>query len=212
MADEHVGERPATMRVGVAAPGQRGEDGQPGGSWYGWWRGDPLPALPPLDGPAVERVDDARVIAAIARLSVDEANRRLATGNRAYVARIHDAVVAHGWSATHTVEIGEISLTFTLPTGNYYLWAFVTAPDWRGRGVYPRLLHAILHAEMDEAARFWIGHEPGNAASARGILKAGFTHAGDLLLLPDGSMALAPAGPLERARAGADVLGAALRV
>jgi len=208
MADEHAGEHPAT--VSVAAPGQPGTPGQPGGSWYGWWRGDPLPALPLLDGLTVERVDDARVIAAIARLSEDEVDRRLATGNRAYIARMRGAAVAHGWSATRAVEIGEISLSFTLPTGDHYLWAFATAPDWRGRGVYPRLLQAILRAEMHETARFWIGHEPGNAASARGILKAGFTHTGDLFILPSGGMALAPAGPLERARAGADVLGVAL--
>jgi GNAT superfamily N-acetyltransferase len=208
MADEHAGERP--VAVSVAGPGQHDALGQPGGSWYGWWRGDPLPALPPLDGLAVEQVDDAHVIAAIARLREDEAHRRLTTGNHAYVARVHGAAVAHGWSSTHAVEIGEISLSFTLPPGDHYLWAFATAPDWRGRGIYPRLLHAILRAEMDEAARFWIGHEPGNTASARGILKAGFTHAGDLLLLPGGRLALVPAGPLERARAGADVLGAAL--
>jgi GNAT superfamily N-acetyltransferase len=208
MADEHADERPAT--VGVAAAGQSGASGQPGGSWYGWWRGDPLPALPPLDGLTVARADDADTIAAIARLSADEAHRRLTTGNRAYVARVHGAVVAHGWSATRAVEIGEISLTFTLPPGDHYLWAFATAPDWRGRGIYPRLLQAILRAEMDEAARFWIGHEPGNAASARGILKAGFTHMGDLFILPSGGMALAPTASLERAREGADVLGAAL--
>jgi len=210
MADEHAGERPAP--VSVASPRQPDALGQPGGSWYGWWRGDPLPALPFLDGLAVERVDDADTIAAIARLSADEAASRLTTGNRAYVARIHGAAVAHGWSATRAVEIGEISLSFTLSPGDHYLWAFATASDWRGRGVYPRLLQAILRAEMDEAARFWIGHEPGNAASGRGILKAGFTHTGDLFLLPGGSLALAPADPPERAREGADVLGAALRM
>jgi GNAT superfamily N-acetyltransferase len=205
MANEDA--RQSQPVVGTAPQEQRE---QPGGSWYGWWHGDPLAALPSLDGLAVERMDDAHPIAEIARLSADEVDRRLATGNRAYLARIHGAAVAHGWSATRAVEIGEISLAFTLPPGDHYLWAFATAPDWRGRGIYPRLLQAILRAEMDEAVRFWIGHEPGNAASAHGILKAGFTHAGDLFILPGGSMALAPAGPLERARAGADVLGAML--
>jgi len=208
MANEDArGRQPSVVGI---SPQERRE--QPGGAWYGWWRGDPLPELSPLDGLAVARVDDARVIAAIARLSEDEAHQRLTTGNRAYIARMRGAAVAHGWSAVRTVEIGEIPLSFTLPPGDHYLWAFATAPDWRGRGIYPRLLQAMLRAEMDEAARFWIGHEPGNAASARGILKAGFTHAGDLFILPSGGMALAPAGPPERARAGADVLGAELRV
>lgn len=205
MADEDARGRQSV--VGVAPQEQ---PGQPGGSWYGWWRGDPLPALPRLDGLVVEWVEDARLIAAIARLSEDEAHRRLAAGNRAYVARMHGLAVASGWSATRAVEIGELSLAFALPPGDHYLWAFATTPDWRGRGVYPRLLQAILRAEMDEAVRFWIGHEPGNIASARGIVKAGFTRAGDLFILADGSLALASAGPLERARDGADVLGVPL--
>src|SRR5262249_35635739 len=45
---------------------------------------------------------------------------------------------------------------------------------WRGLGIYPRLLQAILAREAGEAQRFWIGHVRENRASGRGIVKAGF--------------------------------------
>lgn len=181
--------------------------GASGGSWYTWWNGDPLPALPPLPGFTAERVDDARLIAQLVEVSAAEARALAQPGDCLYVARIETAPAGYGWSAAGDAEIGELRLSFTLAPRNRYLWGFVTRPVWRGRGIYPRLLQAILTAEAAEADRFWIGHEPGNVASARGILKAGFRRVGDLYFLPDGGLALLADGVPERAGPAAAVLG-----
>lgn len=63
--------------------------------------------------------------------------------------------------------------------GDAYLWDFETLRRWRGRGVYPHLLQGILSL-LGSIDRFWIGYEEANAASARGIEKAGFGIVGDL--------------------------------
>jgi RimJ/RimL family protein N-acetyltransferase len=83
----------------------------------------------------------------------------------------------------------------------------VTAESWRGRGIYPHLLQTILRHDAADGSRYWIGHEPGNKASARGMRKAGFRRVGDAYRIPDGRLVLVPVGPIERARVGAGVLG-----
>ena len=179
------------------------------GPWYVRWPGDELPVLPPVSGFAVAPADDDGILAALAGIALAEVVARRRAGNRPYLARLGGEPVALGWSTGTAVEIGELDLAFTLPPGNRYLWGFVTLPAWRGRGIYPRLLQAILRAEGDEV-RAWIGHEPHNDASARGILKAGFGCVGNVFRTSDGSFALTPTGPGEHAEAGAALLGAAL--
>lgn len=41
----------------------------------------------------------------------------------------------------------EIDDRFAVPQADRYLWNFVTLPTYRGRGIYPRLLDAIVDAE-----------------------------------------------------------------
>jgi hypothetical protein len=151
--------------------------------------------------------DDDEVLAELAGIDLGEVAAHRRSGNQPYVARLDGELVAVGWSTRSTVEIGELDLTFMLPPGNSYLWGFVTAPAWRGRGFYPRLLQAILRAEGDEVCA-WIGHEPPNVASARGIIRAGFSCVGNVFRTTAGSFVLAPSGPIARARAGAALLGA----
>ena len=184
--------------------------GAPGGSWYAWWKGDPLPMLPPLPGFGAESVADDQLIARLLDTTVEDARVRLREGHHLYVARLGTEPAGYGWSATATASIGELRLSLTLPPRNHYLWGFVTEPAWRGKGIYPRLLQAILAAEASEADRFWIGHEPGNDASARGILKAGFHRVGDVYLLPDGGIGLLADGAPERGAASVAVLGVRL--
>lgn len=181
--------------------------GAPGGSWYTWWSGDPLPTLPLLPGFVVESRAGGQTIAQLRDVGEAEARARLLEGHRLYVARIETTPVGYGWSATATASIGELSLSLTLPPRTRYLWSFVTEPAWRGKGIYPRLLQAILTTEATEADRFWIGHEPGNTASARGILTAGFQRVGDLYILPDGTIGLLADGAPERAAPSAAILG-----
>ena len=187
---------------------QRAEpSGVSGGSWYAWWRGDPLPELAPLSGFALDALTDpARITQAIG-IDAREVSAWLAAGHRCYAARMGAAMAGYGRSATVRAQIGELGLALTLPEGNHYLWGFETLAAWRGKGVYPHLLQAILCHEAEDAGRFWIGHEPGNLASARGILRAGFQRTGELYVLPGGAMELRAEGPEERARAGAAILG-----
>ena len=180
------------------------------GPWYAWWPGDPLPALPPLPGFEAMLADNDQALAALARLDVDDVAKLRRACNRPYMARLAGEPVAYGWSTGSVVEIGELGLVFTLPPGERYLWGFATEERWRGRGLYPRLLQAIMRHEGTAAARYWIGHTPDNTASASGILKAGFGRVGDVYRLPGGRFALVPVGPLDRARVGAALLGADL--
>jgi len=61
-----------------------------------------------------------------------------------------------------------------------YIHDCFVAPDYRGRGIYPRMLAETIRKVHDEqgCARFTIAADPRNHASQRGILKAGFTLAG----------------------------------
>jgi GNAT superfamily N-acetyltransferase len=178
------------------------------GPWYTWWPGDPLPTLPVLPGFAAALLIDDTALATLSALSVAEIAARRANGDRPYLATVAGAGVGWGWSATRHLSIGELGIERALPPTDRYLWAFETLPDWRGRGIYPRLLQAILRHEAGEGARSWIGHDPGNAASARGIAKAGFGRVGAIHRAPDGGYLLVPSGPLDRARIGAPLLGA----
>ncbi|MCX7624224.1 MAG: hypothetical protein N2Z82_10810, partial [Thermomicrobium sp.] len=127
-------------------------------------------------------------------------------GHRPVVALVGDVPVAYGWVATRRAHIGALDLTFTVPERERYLWDFFTAPAWRGWGIYPRLLQAIVRETLD-ADRFWIGYDAPNVASARGIAKAGFRKVVEIVRLPDGRLALRPVGPPERVTAAARLLG-----
>jgi len=174
-----------------------------------WWRGDALPHPAPLAGLTIGVNDDANLIARLSDLAVEEIEARLAAGHRCYLAWLDGTPVSYGWVATLSASIGELSLAFDLPDGDRYLWDFVTLPEWRGRGIYPRLLHGIIEHEGGAAERFWIIYAPENAASGIGIAKAGFGSVGDLSFLRNdgvGTVALHP----ERAKMGARLLGVSL--
>ena len=198
--------------MAASHPNQPAPPGDFVGPWYVRWPGDSLPALPSLPGFVAAPAEDDRTLASLAGLDLAEVAARRRAGNQPYLAHLDGEPVALGWSTGKGVEIGELDLAFTLPPGNRYLWGFVTAPARRGRGLYPRLLQAILRIEGMEGAdiRAWIGHEPDNTASSRGILKAGFRCVGHVFRTPPGTFVVTPTGPLERARAGADLLGATL--
>ena len=155
----------------------------PGVVFYRWGRCDPRPALPRLPRFSAGVTDDERLVAALADLDLAEVLARAQTGHRPYVAWIAGVPVAYGWSATHQATIGEVGLRFEVPVANRYLWDFATLPSWRGRGVYPQLLQAILAHEAG-AEQLWIGHVPANLASARGIVKAGFRRVGVINRVP----------------------------
>jgi GNAT superfamily N-acetyltransferase len=76
---------------------------------------------------------------------------------------IDRTAVTCGWAATREAPIGELNLVFPIAADSRYLWEFATLPEWQGRGLYPRLLQAIVQAERAE--RFWIIHAPENLPS-----------------------------------------------
>lgn len=143
-------------------------------------RDDEAPHLTPLRSFAVRREVDAKVMAVLQGKTEAAMSRRFDAGHRAYVALWDGEPAAWGWVATRSAEIGELSSTFVIPSGERYLWNFVTSKEHRGKGVYPRLLDAIVRAESREAARFWIAYAPENHASGSGIRKAGFATMAEL--------------------------------
>jgi GNAT superfamily N-acetyltransferase len=171
-----------------------------------WWRSDHLHALPPLAGFYAGPTDDAAMLAQLADLEITEVQRRLHEGHRPYVAWINDQPVAYGWMATQTAHVGELDITITLSQTNCYLWDFATLPAWRGRGIYPRLLQAILLKERATVERFWIIAAPENWASSAGISKAGFTSIAHLSFQHQGQPGLAPIIDGERLSAASSLL------
>jgi GNAT superfamily N-acetyltransferase len=140
----------------------------------------PRPALTPLAGLEVRPETRPDVMASLQNKHEAEMTRRFADGHRAYVAWRSGEPAAWGWLATRTAHIGELGSTFSVPAGERYLWNFVTHPDHRGLGIYPRLLNAITEAEESGAERFWVAYAPENHASGAGIRKAGFTEVAGL--------------------------------
>jgi GNAT superfamily N-acetyltransferase len=175
-----------------------------------WWPGDALPALAPSDDFNVQCATDLLELGPLTGLERGELEARLGADNRCYVAFVGAAAAAYGWVATAEAAIGELDVAFRLAGPDRYLWDFRTLPEWRGRGLYPRLLQSIFQHEGPTEARFWIINAPENLASARGIDKAGFRVVGDLAFAPDGRAGLVPIADPDRAWVGAALLGVPL--
>jgi GNAT superfamily N-acetyltransferase len=139
------------------------------------YQNDRMPELAPRAELEVHQVWDAEFMARLQSRAVPDIEQRFAEGHRAYVAWWSEEPAAWGWVATRGATIGEMDARFSLPSSDRYLWNFVTLPTHRGRGIYPRLLQAIVRAEGADVERFWIAFAPENRASGSGIAKAGFT-------------------------------------
>jgi hypothetical protein len=174
---------------------------------WAWWKGDPLPVLPKFPGFHIEETADVTVIQQSMYISPEESTRRLREGHRAYLAKVGEKPVAFGWSAINRSAFGSPSVIFHVSPRNRYLYHFVTLLPWRGKGLYPSLLQAIITKEAAENDRFWIIHQYSNLASQRGITKAGFQLACDVHHITHQKFGLMPNHNLERARAGSILLG-----
>jgi GNAT superfamily N-acetyltransferase len=169
-----------------------------------WWRGDPLPNLSPLPSFSAHASTDAMFIASVTSHDPQAIATRFQLGNRCYLAFMSDVPVAYGWVAAQEGDMADLRWTFALPPGNCYLYNFRTLPIWRGRGIYPHLLQAIMCQERS-FDRFWIGYLPDNDASGRGISKAGFQVVSDLIVIDGCVSGLILFEAHERALASADV-------
>jgi ribosomal protein S18 acetylase RimI-like enzyme len=166
---------------------------------------DSVVNLPPVAGLRVERETRSDVMARIQGRAPDAIEERFAAGHTAWVASIDGQPAAWGWMATRTADIGELGLTFAIPPRERYLWNFVTLPAFRGRGIYPRLLDAIVRSESARADTFWIAYAPENRASETGIRRAGFEPVAELSFDAAGRPAVEGAG--EDAKDAAALLG-----
>jgi GNAT superfamily N-acetyltransferase len=138
-----------------------------------------LPALGALPGFAARSETDRALIQQVTGQPALTIEARLGSDNGLFVATLDGRPVGYGWLAHRCGGIDELDFSFRLPAGDGYLWDFATLPNWRGLGIYPHLLQAIVRQEPG-VERFWIGYEARNRASARGIQKAGFRVIGDL--------------------------------
>jgi GNAT superfamily N-acetyltransferase len=173
-----------------------------------WWTSDPLMELTPIAEFQARLAADDVQMAAINRITVAEVEQRRRAGHLPYVGSIDGTAVTYGWMATREASIGELNLVFSIASDSRYLWDFATLPEWQGKGLYPRLLQAIVQSERAE--RFWIIHAPENLPSGAGMQKAGFQAVGQLSFQRDNSVGLIPLGQPERARIGAELLGVPL--
>jgi GNAT superfamily N-acetyltransferase len=144
----------------------------------------PLPAL------AVVRETSAARMAELQSRTEREIAERFEGGHRAYVALVDGEPAAFGWVAVDAARIGELDAAFEVPSGDRYLWNFVTLAAHRGKGIYPRLLDAIVREESREAERFWVAYAPENHASGAGIRKAGFATVAELSFDASGKPAI----------------------
>lgn len=178
------------------------------GLLWTWWVTDELPLLPPLPGLHVEAPRESARIAPIIRTPKESIDRDFKSGNQVYLAYLHNNPIAYGWSACHDSMFGQPSVHFHVPAHNLYLHTFVTFSQWRGQGIYPRLLQAILqHHRQRSVERFWIIHQKENTASLRGIAKAGFHIAARVFRSPALGLHLVPYNNDARTWAGAELLG-----
>lgn len=172
-----------------------------------WWANDPLPELPLLSGFEVQMANDAGELAQVTKLSEMEVEARWSDGHRAYIGYLHGQPATYGWLATRRASIGELDLEFSLPSDEGYLWDFTTLPEWQGRGLYPRLLQAIVADMASKARRLWIIHAPENLPSGTGMHRAGFEPVGQLSFRAEGGVGLMPSDSSDRAQAGSKLLG-----
>jgi GNAT superfamily N-acetyltransferase len=159
---------------------------------------------------SVRTSQDIDQITRVTALAAEEVGARLAAGHRIYIASVDGIPASYGWVATVSASIGELELEFKLVAHDRYLWDFVTLPEWRGRGIYPRLLRAIIDQESPDAQRFWIIFAPENAASGAGIAKAGFELVSELSFLRDSGVGTVALADARRASAGTALLGVEL--
>lgn len=90
-------------------------------------------------------------------------------------------VLAYGWIARVGDQVDDLGFSLEMPPGEGWIYDCATIPEARGRGLYTALLRA-MRAEFPARGleHGWIGTEPRNWASQRGIARAGFQKVADV--------------------------------
>jgi hypothetical protein len=108
---------------------------------------------------------------------------RFETGRRCFTAWVEGQLAAYGWVSFDEEYIGELSLRLRLLPGEAYIWDCVTLPAFRQKHLFSALLVYMLgELRAGPLCRVWIGANLDNAASQRGIARAGFRRVADLVV------------------------------
>jgi GNAT superfamily N-acetyltransferase len=101
--------------------------------------------------------------------------RRLTDTTRCVLVERAGALLHASWVTTGAAWTREIRAYVVPPFGDAYVYESFTAPEARGRGVYPFALSGICSWGVASGLeRVWVAVERGNAPSLRAIEKAGF--------------------------------------
>ncbi len=114
-------------------------------------------------------------------ITASEARNRLGAGRRCFAAWVHRQLAAYGWVSFDEEYLGELNLRIRLLPGEAYIWDCFTFPAFRGNHLYTSLLDRMVRElRSDPLCRLWIGADITNAASQRGIARAGFRAVADM--------------------------------
>ncbi len=125
---------------------------------------------------SVPREDAGRYSADLARAGAGTDIRYFAKGATCYLAYLDGKPVGLGWRFKDSYLLRRLRY----PRDAVYVGGFHVVPEVRGRGIYPALLNRICSDIANPAARVVAHAAPDNAASQRGLTKAGFARTGEL--------------------------------
>jgi CelD/BcsL family acetyltransferase involved in cellulose biosynthesis/GNAT superfamily N-acetyltransferase len=130
-------------------------------------------------GVSIERLRPAQFeeLAEGGRYDHAEVVRRHYAGQRCWTARVAGMLASYAWEVSgRAVAVPELGETLELAKDEIYLADCYTLAPHRGKGLYPLLLRAAMADASRRGMRSArIVVEEGNAASQRGIERAGFT-------------------------------------
>ncbi|MGE3541339.1 MAG: N-acetyltransferase family protein [Candidatus Tectimicrobiota bacterium] len=100
---------------------------------------------------------------------------RFARGEQFWTAQCEQRIVSYCWVTSEPVEIGEIRCVMSSRVDEVYIYDAFTFPEYRGNNLYPVLLQRVLeYSRQQGRRRALIFVLSDNAASIRGVQKAGF--------------------------------------
>ena len=103
---------------------------------------------------------------------LQQMNREFADGGVFWVATLEEHVVAYQWSRRGF----QVERWFVpLEADDVVIFATVTFPQWRGRGIGPAMMQHIIANELAGRGRAYVDCKVWNKPAMRGIAKAGFT-------------------------------------
>ena len=100
---------------------------------------------------------------------------RLTAATHCFLVELGESLLHASWVTTSAAWTREVRAYILPPDGDCYVYESFTAPEARGRGVYPFALAGICSwAEGAGLDKVWVAVESANAPSRKAITKAGF--------------------------------------